>query len=484
MKKCKRMLSVLLAAIMVLGMLSISALAVDPDPTEGQNQGNSEPAGGTGDQGNNGSEANKKGPAENPITQLPASKTVSLAKDSVIPDGTKFTIQMVPATADELKDENGKAKEAGGQVVQAGVALPTVTPESGDAVDYSKVVYEFGSDDTLTTEGNTSTVTKSDKYFDLSQIPFTNTGVYRYYVSEDTTGAKSYIDYSSDKYEVDLYVFKYTKTVTNDDNEETTEDYLGVGYCIVKKMEKQENGTYEYTGAKPETCGFTNTVKVANAKIGKQVNGEAYTVNEDFTFYIRIPAGGVSLNLTTEDSIKAQIVHTDGSDPTPVTIAVKRDLKADEDLDKVFTDSEISQEFTLKDGEYLELLGAPQGMIYFVQEKDYHSEGYTQTYTYTESGNVTTSDTLGNVTSVANPSHAAVTKTVTTDNEDNEVAVYTVNTAKGTVNSEDSTMTFINTRVINPDTGVNLDLIPYVVILLAAAAFGAVLIIRKKRNVQ
>jgi hypothetical protein len=64
-------------------------------------------------------------------------------------------------------------------------------------------------------------------------------------------------------------------------------------------------------------------------------------------------------------------------------------------------------------------------------------------------------------------------------------ATGTAKVVYGTTNTSTTTVAFTNTRNIAPTTGINLDFVPYVVVLaLVLAAGGAVLIYKKKRTVR
>jgi hypothetical protein len=492
MKKCKRILSLALASAMVMGMFAMSASAED---------GN-----------NNSATVDKNGMSLTALTSVPTSKTVKVNRNTVIPDDTEFTLVMEPAgdAADagkDFKDADGKTVEISGQKVKNGIPFETTkkTVQNDEGQDEEEevstgiVTYTFGADtDTSGGEGNTNTqvdVTLSNQSFDLTKIPFTSTGIYRYYVTE-TAGTESYITYDSAKYEVDVYVIEYTTTETvKDESSEdpdatkdvTTKSY-GVGAVTLRKMTKSDTG-YSYEDEKPTTCGFTNEIKVNNVKIQKQIEGTPKTTGEAFTFYIRIPAGGDALNLTAGTEIKA-VKHTENGGTEDVILTVKADagLEKTTAADGTVTDPVLSlttadlkdstkfDSFTLKDQEYLELVGMPQGMIYYLAEADVTDEGYSQYWTYSEQGSLAT-DTSKQNTSTALPKHDAIKTTTTDDGTVTSSVIF-----QGTVNTISNDVTFINSRIITANTGINIDLIPYVLVMLIAVC-GAVLFISKKRRI-
>jgi hypothetical protein len=121
-------------------------------------------------------------------------------------------------------------------------------------------------------------------------------------------------------------------------------------------------------------------------------------------------------------------------------------------------------EFKLKNGEYLEILGAPVTMVYKVAEvtdtEEFQKEGYTVSYLYEEYGaNNTGTVTVGDAQEVEG------------------------NVVQGTINTKSNEVTFINTREIEvPNSGISVDLLPYALVLLVALCGGILLIVSKKRR--
>lgn len=89
------------------------------------------------------------------------------------------------------------------------------------------------------------------------------------------------------------------------------------------------------------------------------------------------------------------------------------------------------------------LTGIPYGTVVTITEADYSGEGYTTTNDYVENG--------GNTTTV-------------------------------TISAASTTVTFTNTKEANPDTGVLLDSLPYILILAAIAVVVGVVVVRKRRS--
>jgi pilin isopeptide linkage protein len=370
-----------------------------------------------------------------PTETLEVKKNVQIKQNSTIPN-ENFVFQMVPATEDELQDESGNAlKTATGDIeIKSGPELKK------DGVTDNTISIAFGSNDDTSTAatGNTAIVTKTAT-FDLTKIAFTDVGVYRYYITE-VAGTNTFIDYDDAKYQVDLYVYKYDNS-------------FGVGDVVVAKVGSD---------AKPTDIAFTNDIKTCDMTISKTVSGDEYTTNEGFTFYLRIPAGGDKITLSAGDTIHAEIWSKKTNTMISENdIKVKRDLNAGEAMD--MTNEELAQAFTLHDGEYLKV-EAPVSMIFFVSEANVTAEGYEQKYTYTESG-THNSETKDNNTSTPT---AAI-------NEDGSMVIL-----KGTVNDGMTKVEYTNTRNVTPDTGLSLDMVPYVLITLIAVCGVALLVCKKK----
>jgi putative ubiquitin-RnfH superfamily antitoxin RatB of RatAB toxin-antitoxin module len=221
------------------------------------------------------------------------------------------------------------------------------------------------------------------------------------------------------------------------------------------------------TNAKPEEIAFTNEVKCANITITKIVDGTEYTKDEAFDFWIMIPVGGDTITLKDGETIQGAIYNSDKSKVSDVSVAVNgagigADVKAN------------GTKFQLKNGQYLELY-APVSMIYKVIEEDYTKESYETDVEYAAYGSFQPDeDKEGRVTDG---------KTTITCGTGDDAKEYVG--VKGTTNTDVNRVTFTNSRHINVATGINLDFVPYVVVLaLVLAAGGAVLVYKKKRTVR
>jgi hypothetical protein len=336
--------------------------------------------------------------------------------------------------------------------VAADTKISGVTVKPGIALTNDVLTFTFDSTN-KTQKGSTS----EKGYFDLTELKFENTGIYRYTVKEvsetadgtvtalpvEEEGKTYYVEYDYTEYVVDLYV-----------SQDDTNGYY-VANVSVTYADKEE---------KPAQILFENKINCANITIVKNVDGETYTKDEQFTFCIMIPEKGDTITLTEADTIQAQKYDANG-DPSgdPMVLQTKgADITADLEAN--------GNQFTLGDGEYL-VITAPVSMIYKVHEHYYGDEDYTTDVEASVFGTVQTgSDKLmadGKYTDKDSEGHELVAIKETTNTATNEI-VYT-NTRKMTA----------------PAGGINLDFIPYVLVLvLAAAAGGAVLVYKKRRTVR
>jgi hypothetical protein len=466
MKGLKRALALVMASALACSLFAFSASA------EGENENNEN------------TDATKTTMATTPITQIGVSKTITVAAGAVLPTET-FKLKMVPATAAEVVDSNGDPLVVGNLTVHQGKAL------TKDTVEYTV---------DSKTDTSTGSVVLNTEYFNLSDVKFDETGLYRYYVYEEQ-GTDTYITYDTHRFEVDVYVISYSKTETVKDDatgesKEVTTTYNGIGCYVVKQLEQiisevvDEEGnktqviSYSATGQKPTSINFTNIVSTADIVISKTVVGTEVVTGQDYTFYIRIPAGGDTIALKAGDTVHAEIWNATGK-VKDNDITIKKNIgdngtaatdEAAFEAGKVdFTNDDYSQSFTLKDGEYLKIPNAPVSMIYYVAEDaSYTADGYTQTYVYTETGNRTTDTRPTDADSTGNLSAVVAT---TKDGK-------TVNVSKlvhGTTNTGTNRVDFTNTRNISVGTGISLDVIPYVLVAVIAAC-GAILLISEKKR--
>jgi hypothetical protein len=272
MKKTRRLLSMLLATVMVLTLV-VPALAEDVTPTQ------------TGG-------ASKTGSTTDPITEIEIEKTVTVdTANTSLPTET-FYFRMAPATEDELKDDDGK---------RITIKDSTVEIEPGIALNDPVISIDFDASDST----RTKEATKTKKFALEFTENFKGQGVYRYYIQEvkavETEGSdgtktttyepvaandSAYIEYDTSKYIVDLYV--------NYD----ADGKLVVTNTVVQKVDS------EY---KPNAISFVNKISCTTVVIKKKVEGITYKQDEAFTFHIMIPVGGDTIKLAAGETVQCAV---------------------------------------------------------------------------------------------------------------------------------------------------------------------------------
>lgn len=177
----------------------------------------------------------------------------------------------------------------------------------------------------------------------------------------------------------------------------------------------------------------------------------ADTISADTTFYAKyVPA---SANLTVTKTVTGKLGDTNKAftftitkaDGTPVNITIANIEISEADCAKVkWLDN---GKFTLKDGASITFKNLPSDE-YKIVEEDYSGEKYETSWQIGTDGVV---------------------------HEKNSTATVTIGTTEQTVH-------FTNHRTLEPDLGVLLDTLPYIVILAVVAGGVALLMLRKRRK--
>lgn len=372
MKKNRRILSTLIALVLLCAMTAATAFAAVP------------------------SSLTVNGTTENGTINL--TKYLVVDKDAPVP-AASFSFSLAPETvADNTNTGNG---------------LPVYT---GPAVTDGTATVTFANSDT-TTDGaaDNPTLTDTTKKFatktaalSLVGANFTKPGVYRYGVTETTAGGAG-LTVDGTKYIVDVYV----GYATPEGGTESTD--LSILQVIIKKDGSEDKSE----------IAFKNIFASQSLTVSKTVAGNMGDRTKDFSFTLNITAND---KLSVNTKITAVKTAQDG-DTSEVTVTVGSDSA-----------------FTLKHGETLAVPGLPEGTAYTVTE--------TKDADYT--------------TTVASTGGEG-----TFDAENNKVS--------NTVGSTGNTEAFTNTADKAVDTGIILDIAPYIIIFVIAIV-GAILFFGRKRK--
>lgn len=184
---------------------------------------------------------------------------------------------------------------------------------------------------------------------------------------------------------------------------------------------------------------------------GSKFDFDEDTIKEDTTFYAKyVPA---SANLTVSKTVTGKLGDTNKAftftitkaDGTPVNITIANIEISEADRAKV--EWLNNGKFTLKDGASITFKNLPSDE-YKIVEEDYSGEKYETSWQIGTDGVV---------------------------HEKNSTATVTIGTTEQTVH-------FTNHRTLEPDLGVLLDTLPYIVILAVVAGGVALLMLRKHRK--
>lgn len=271
----------------------------------------------------------------------------------------------------------------------------------------------------ITSTPNTTNPTSNSYTFDgsmnVNANAFTKPGVYHYVVTE-TTGTYEGIDYSKESYDVYVYVVNANAAGTE----------LKVNAVIAFKGD-----------TKQQAITFTNDYGKDNdgthdVLVKKVVNGTLANMNDTFSFTVKVKGA-------TGEYYK--VVYTQKGVEKTTFVA---------EGDTGITVDGIGNNDTIR------IYGLSKTDTYTVTENDGVSQGYTVT---------DTDDNSADGTVTGNATTDVVETTTTVDNE--EVTVAT------------PTATITNTKTASTPTGIMMDIAPYAVLVVIAAA-GCFIFLRKR----
>ena len=245
-------------------------------------------------------------------------------------------------------------------------------------------------------------------------------------------------------------------------------------YTAIYKTDKDKNNQVSLQNARrPDTHSLSGSTWVATPKYPKtkevgnityrlygwytdeactnEFNFATMTINTDTTFYAKyVPA---SANLTVTKTVTGKLGDTNKAFTFTITKAdgasaniIDANVEISE-ADRAKVEWKGNGQFTLKDGASITFKNLPSGE-YKILEEDYTGEKYETSWQIGTDGEV---------------------------QEKNSTATVTIGTTEQTVH-------FTNHRTLEPDLGVLLDTLPYIVILAVVAGGVALLMLRKRRK--
>lgn len=214
----------------------------------------------------------------------------------------------------------------------------------------------------------------------------------------------------------------YTYTFKEVDNGTAGVTYYGKDITLVVTVIEQDGkvrvaAVHTEGEGEAKSSAFDNVYSAGSLSVGKTVTGILGDKKKEFDVKVTFTA-------PTGDAVKGDIEYVDGTETLKIA--------ADD-----WTDGKVEKSITLKDGETVNFTNIPYGVEYVVSESDYTGDGYdAAVYDANKSGII----------------KAASVNTMITNNKGGKV-----------------------------DTGINLDNMPYI-LLLAVAVLGVFGFVFRKRS--
>ena len=387
-------------------------------------------------------------------TSMEFTKYLVIPKDANVPNLT-FSYSWVTGAA--------VAGGAGEMPIYAGTDPTRVTKEDDqkDLITIGTAI--FTPDDTEHTENGQAgdgIANSDEKKFatktvmvDFSNAKYKEPGVYRYIITEDLISGASTVERvrtldvnvvdNNGSLVVSSYVMYYgslntaqSKTSVQDNNKKAEATGITVG-------DKCNN--------------YVNKWPAQNLYIGKKIEGNQASKDKYFKFTVAIIDGGKSTSIgVTGNYVKTLIpANVNGATKDIPAAGYTNPSTITTDAD----DETATAVFYLQGGQYIKLMGLPEGAKYTVTEEDYSSDGY-----------VSTSTSASNTFQITD-STTSITYTFKDPNT-------------GTVGTDDIYTGYINKRDGLIPTGVILSVAPWIIagiVIIGGIVFFA---IRSRRKLD
>jgi hypothetical protein len=467
MKKSKKFLSMLLATAMTVSMAVMPAFA---DNETGETP-SSEPS--TSESEKSETSESDKGviewDKENSISTLTFKKVVKTNGVKIIPNA-EFDFIMKPYTySADSTDKTSKMTYYPGPVT----SNFTYDTDGDGKNDAYKISAELkGTNAVLQKKVETITSTEvpglnesSVEGILLDTMSFTLPGVETFKPGDEDAKAGIY------SYEVyEEMPAGQDATITMDSTHFIVDLYVNSEGKVTYVQSKVSN-----TNKKPIV--FENNVETADLIIKKKVNdGASVEDGKQFTFWMKIPAGGDSIDLLTGDKITGTKTSGNTNSKVEITVGGSKTQEEGEDAKNTTSADNGWCSFTLGSGEYVTFENLPAGMIYYLFENDYTSENFT-TYFIAKQGEA-----------IAEPTKDTDYKvTEFKDGDNKEIYLSSAQSDYHQLGAGQNGVFYLNNfkKLETADTGITVDILPYAVVVLAVvAAFAVLMVSKKRRNVR
>ncbi len=254
---------------------------------------------------------------------------------------------------------------------------------------------------------------------------YTKMGVYTYRVKEKAGDALG-VTYDSSEIEVVVYV---VNEKAGEGNADELKVYVGVYTLKDGKHDKKIGGDGYDTSA--DNTAFTNEYSLGKLTVSKNVTGNLASTTKEFTVTVSFTGGAKAAS--------------------PITYTVA----GGESKTLVFgTDGTASVSIKLKHGDSAVFNNIPAAVKYTVAEDAKHTtgevnsdEGYTATYANSDNGTTTS--------------------------------------GSGTIAAKDEdTVAITNNKGVEIQTGISLDSIPYVLMIIAVLGMAVYIVVRRRRPTE
>ena len=333
---------------------------------------------------------------------------------------------------------------------QSAVTAPTITQTTAFAPnDTTYTTVQSG--DTSVTLSTGQKYAKQEVVVNLDGVTFTEPGVYRYVLTEDTQ-TSPYSNTGSNPLYLDVYV-------VNDTTDRTLkiDGYVLHSDANAPASDATSSGTAEPSG-NTKADGFENEYDTKNITVSKAVSGNQASKDKYFAFTVTIDNANEGDKYVVSYADDGNANTADGNadasisaNPNAATTVITSDVTQPTVL-TVGDGGTVSQVFYLQDGQSIVIRGLGKGVTYTVTENE---EDYTPSV-------ILNGD--DDATNVDNSSHGTFGKTGRVD--------------------ADITAAFTNTRQGVIPTGVLLTVAPFAIGLLLFGALAIFFIARKKKRAE